>query len=735
VLLAAVAVTGNGLLTSAVHAQGIGADPATNATPAADRFRLPAVADLATDATRGVVDIPQVPGDEVDLTPVIEGAQEALDALPAEDWDVPALAATLADPVAAFELVRDGIAFDAYPGLLRGAQGTLAARAGNSFDRAALLKALIDTQGATTRFAFGTLDQTMAGSLVTRSFEGPGAPLAQATGSPFDDVFETAIDSRARRDNALLTAALGDRLAGLAADASDAAATDLIDHAWVQVQQADGSWLDLDPTMPDARPGDTITTPMTTADTVPDASVHTVGLRLVSEMLQAGALTETPVLDITVPAWAVAGQQLLVTFTAASGGGLLGGPGGLLGGGGGGTPSAWVPTLLIDDKAWQGEQVILAGEVGGGGLLGPGEKVDLVSLALDLTTNVPGAQPTVTRHVIADRLTAEQRASGATTAADLAPVADDAGTPAVFRSVLHLMVSTGGSDPRTYAADQLLAAQMAAWAANAPDTGAVPFDQAFAPAAISDRAMVVASEQRFIPALDDADVRAFVASPRLYLASRALDPVDPGLGIMTTDIVTDGIRTLARDGASDDAAARRQLWYGALQGALETEYGLTGAGSVAPDGRTLVGVSLAMGQPLSTLDGADESLPAASDHGLEAILDAGGFAVVPGDVAAARTWWEVGSDGTTRAVLAPRMGGWWSSWVRRFSPAYRVQPSSGSYPGGGQQNRPGTEYQQGLGVSEQATPGAQVQAEISKDAFEGTAHALKSAARKKIIGG
>ena len=56
VLLAAVAVTGNGLLTSAVHAQGIGADPATNATPAADRFRLPAVADLATDATRGSCD-------------------------------------------------------------------------------------------------------------------------------------------------------------------------------------------------------------------------------------------------------------------------------------------------------------------------------------------------------------------------------------------------------------------------------------------------------------------------------------------------------------------------------------------------------------------------------------------------------------------------------------------------------------------------------------------------------
>ena len=82
------------------------------------------------------------------------------------------------------------------------------------------------------------------------------------------------------------------------------------------------------------------------------------------------------------------------------------------------------------------------------------------------------------------------------------------------------------------------------------------------------------------------------------------------------------------------------------------------------------------------------------------------------------------------------MGGWWSVFIRRFNPAYRVQPAGQSYPGGGgQQNRPGNEYQQGLGVSQQATPGAQVQAEITKDAFEGSAHALKSAARKRIIGG
>jgi hypothetical protein len=362
--------------------------------------------------------------------------------------------------------------------------------------------------------------------------------------------------------------------------------------------------------------------------------------------------------------------------------------------------------------------------------------VDLVSLSLDLTTNVPSADPQVIRTVIADRLTADQRATGALTSDQLAPVADDAGTPAIFRSVLHLMVSTGGSDPRTYAAEQLSAAQMAAWAANAPDIGNVPFDQAFQAAAASDRTMIVASEQRFIPAMDGADVRVFVASPRLFVATRALDAGDPTQGILETDIVVDGIRTLPRDGASTEAAARHQLWYGALEGALETEYGLAVAAPGAADGRTLVGVSLAMGEPLTVVGEADEVLPAGAGANLERILDAGGFAVVPGDVASARTWWEVGADGGTRAVLAPRLGGWWSSFARRFNPAYRVQPAGQPYPGGGgKQNRPGNEYQQGLGVSEQATPGAQMQTEIAKDAFEGSAHALRSAARKKLTGG
>jgi hypothetical protein len=142
-----------------------------------------------------------------------------------------------------------------------------------------------------------------------------------------------------------------------------------------------------------------------------------------------------------------------------------------------------------------------------------------------------------------------------------------------------------------------------------------------------------------------------------------------------------------------------------------------------------------MSEPLTVLDGTSSALPAAADASLQGLLDAGGAAVVPGDVPSAVTWWEIASDGTTRAVLAPRLGGWWSTFARRFSPAYRVQPVPGSYPGGGQQGRGGNEYQQGLQVSQQNTPVVEAQAEIAKDAFEGSAQALKEAARKKLLGG
>ena len=302
-------------------------------------------------------------------------------------------------------------------------------------------------------------------------------------------------------------------------------------------------------------------------------------------------------------------------------------------------------------------QILFSGEMGGGGLLGPGEQADLASLAVEIVIGEPGSDPQVIRHVIVDRLTAEQRAGEAIGPDDLAPVADDDGTPAVFRSILHLLVSTGGSDPRSYAIDRGFAAAMAAWGADQADDDTLTLNEAVVPAVVADQSMVVASEQRFLPAIDDAETRAYVAAPRVYLTTRSIGLDDLAQQVVRTDLMRDGIRTLPRDGAPADAPARHRLWYGALAGAFESEYILANAGQLDPTGRVIEGVSFDMGKPLAVVTGEDELLPVAADTSLATILAAGGLAVVPGEITTAATWWEISPDATTRSVLAPRLGG------------------------------------------------------------------------------
>ena len=69
------------------------------------------------------------------------------------------LAGALAyDVEAMFRFVADDVAYHPYAGALRGARGTLAARAGNSVDKALLLGALLEASLVTYRFATGPID-------------------------------------------------------------------------------------------------------------------------------------------------------------------------------------------------------------------------------------------------------------------------------------------------------------------------------------------------------------------------------------------------------------------------------------------------------------------------------------------------------------------------------------------------------------------------------------------------
>ena len=144
------------------------------------------------------------------------------------------------DPQAISSYVQEQIRYEAYSGALRGARGTLLARAGNSVDRALLQAALSKAAGHRTRFAVGHLTAGQAEGLIRAAFK-PPAPFDLK--SPGGEIGGRAFDHFVLLGNALEDS-------GFKAPAGDAGTWDRTvreaqQHVWVQFEKA-GQWLDAD---------------------------------------------------------------------------------------------------------------------------------------------------------------------------------------------------------------------------------------------------------------------------------------------------------------------------------------------------------------------------------------------------------------------------------------------------------------------------------------------------------
>jgi transglutaminase-like putative cysteine protease len=192
----------------------------------------------------------------------------------ADDPRVDALAASLHhSPAEIFAYQRDENGIDLYSGSLRGPRGTIASKAGNPLDRAALAVALLRASGFTAHFAQGTLAASDATRVVASTFP----PVVRALGcynpgGVYDVVNDYALNTLARS------------------------------HTWVEYKPTPASaWVAFDPTFADATLGTANATPSTTFDDIPDAQMQKVRFHVTAEIYtQAGALYGFPIGTETV---------------------------------------------------------------------------------------------------------------------------------------------------------------------------------------------------------------------------------------------------------------------------------------------------------------------------------------------------------------------------------------------------------------------------------------------------
>jgi hypothetical protein len=589
----------------------------------------------------------------IDVGAIEDAALAQADRLPPETWELQALALELAfDLPAMHAFVRDHVAFDPYPGVLRGAQGTLSARAGNAWDQALLLHALVESNGYDVRFAFGTLGDDAVAALLARAPDGPRVPLADAPIAELVAIDVARIGDRAGRDHALLLEALGDRALGGApggAAAGDDRSALIRDHVWVQAQGDDGVWRDLDPAAPY---GDALTAAASTAATPPDDAHHEVVVRAVAETLNEGVLIETTVLEERFLAADAAGRELWF-YVQPDREGVGGTVATLLDG------ASWLPLLMVDGEVRRGTPFEVGGSSGGllGGLFGSSGP-ELVALRLDLEALGPGVAPASATRVLYDRAPPAARAAGVIAADELEPL-PEGGAPTAFGGLHHVLVSTGGASPREHAIARAYAANFAAHELQSADAAsAYGLGDLLLPLAVADQTLVVASERAIVDGMAADGARAFVERPRVFLASLLPYPDLPDGTARLIDLALDGVDIALGPDAAPDAAAHHRLWYGALQTALETEATLQAAQAVDPEDRGVDSVSTAMAGAALTLVEPTAG-EATAGPALRDALDAGELAVLVGGPA--RFWAIDPVSGATRSVIEPgaRIGFTW----------------------------------------------------------------------------
>jgi hypothetical protein len=267
-------------------------------------------------------------------------------------------------PEALFTYVRDHVRYLPYPGLMQGARGTLLSLSGNALDQSLLLVALLTSAGHEARLVTGSLDRAQTETLVKAAFVWRYGDSGQRPAW----AEELAQEIKAQLD-VILGAMKANGSVRLPLDAQAEEAARVMDilrtHWWVQWHR-DGSWVDLDPSFPDAAPGRAVGR-NARAGSVPDELHHKLTVR-VKVKEQVGRDKKDRVLLVqTFPTADLMGEPIYLTHQSETWKGP-GSPAALAAGTldalVGGDPDNYLPVLTVGRKDWKGATFYPEGKKG-----------------------------------------------------------------------------------------------------------------------------------------------------------------------------------------------------------------------------------------------------------------------------------------------------------------------------------------------------------------------------------
>jgi len=467
-----------------------------------------------------------------------------------------ALARSLAGLDADLAFVRDRIAFEPYPGAMRGAEGTLRAQRGNAVDRSLLLAELLRRQGRKVRFARGSVDEARAASLLERAFRDAARAPASTWAQALPPDFLRRVRRRAVRDFAAIRAALGELRTPPADEARRRSLAELADHVWVQAQADDGTWRDLDPSFEDASVGSSYAAVASTSAELPPELYQqaTIELRVVTrrgedERIRTVVSQTRRVADLV-------GRRVAIFHAEA--GALAGGVAGALAGGIAG--GRIQPLLLIGDEMSRG-QPFQRSASGDGKKRQKGPPSGGLAAIQGMLAGGPAATFVAERLVIAIAPpSGPVRRSERVLLETQPPGGDDRTGDATLAGGIHgIFFNAGVLDPAA------LLDGIARGDAEAQGT----LSAALSTVASLATALGFVSEATMLAGLGDGMVLLRPEVPRIQIVSASLT-AEGRLGI-AFDLRRDDLRGLAGRGAVPGGVARGKLWFGALEGALEHE--------------------------------------------------------------------------------------------------------------------------------------------------------------------